>query len=667
MASWSVRLRGPKGAGATLSISPDDSVQRFCELAAQLLALPKSKSLTFRAGFPPRLLAYDPNERVQSVFARNDTVVVGIADSSAAPAAPTVIQGVAPRASAAGKRTASARARGSGVRLGDAADDDDDNREADSVGDDRGNSAAAGSEPRKYRRVQALQLTSKEDVAVSLVNAVSGHGTDRAAKFFRAATKTAVEYQYEMALANTRLNAALANRFEIHDVASVRRAGDESAPVEMRVRFKEGMRRWREESVAMLHGAELKAVLKYVLLSGGETGKEMLKPFNMAQCSPRVFWSIARLYSGDIARGLADLVPEEDWSYLDIRARAMSQKAIEAKANEEHWKLWKEESRAKRQLQHAADESNATTASASTNDDVIVIDDSDDGAGAATSRYKSSTPSQTRTAAVPAPVVNRAGRGGADKMAIQRALRAATARAALSRFDVAAQTAEVVSAFQQADETEQKTRVAARDRYDEDTDTDDEAVEPTMTVYCDACNKARILSADEADAADVGADTWTCAKLVDARRASGCDAVDDEVEQIAGKTIALLLQKAQIHTRKQLANATASKALKLLVTPAETANTMLKERLASMIEEARLDEVNDLMSEMVGDADLVGLLELQKLGTPADLVTTPLDLIYDAVRGDEHDDVTVERVQSWREQAKALVQQFPWLSEWRTL
>lgn len=85
------------------------------------------------------------------------------------------------------------------------------------------------------------------------------------------------------------------------------------------------------------------------------------------------------------------------------------------------------------------------------------------------------------------------------------------------------------------------------------------------------------------------------------------------------------------------------------------------------LNQARLDEVNDLMSEMVGDADLVGLLELQKLGTPADLVTTPLDLVYDAVHGDEHADVTVERVQSWRDQAKALVQQFPWLSEWRTV
>lgn len=63
--------------------------------------------------------------------------------------------------------------------------------------------------------------------------------------------------------------------------------------------------------------------------------------------------------------------------------------------------------------------------------------------------------------------------------------------------------------------------------------------------------------------------------------------MDDEVEQIAGKKIALLLQNAHIHTRKDLANATASKTLKLLVTPQETSNATLKERLASMIEEVR--------------------------------------------------------------------------------
>jgi hypothetical protein len=44
-----------------------------------------------------------------------------------------------------------------------------------------------------------------------------------------------------------------------------------------------------------------------------------------------VFWNIARLYNGDVEAGLAALVPDEDWSYLDTRSRQMSKKAMEAK------------------------------------------------------------------------------------------------------------------------------------------------------------------------------------------------------------------------------------------------------------------------------------------------------------------------------------------------
>lgn len=39
----------------------------------------------------------------------------------------------------------------------------------------------------------------------------------------------------------------------------------------------------------------------------------------LARC--RVFWSIARLYGGDIEAGLAELAPDQDWSYLDVRTR----------------------------------------------------------------------------------------------------------------------------------------------------------------------------------------------------------------------------------------------------------------------------------------------------------------------------------------------------------
>lgn len=283
---------------------------------------------TVRSGFPPRVVEYDVNDQVQNVFARNDTVVVAVVDvSRSAAAEPTVIQGAPIRkapgrgaAAASGKKqaptkkvqgvhtlsgppqkarsTAAARVassikrktHGEGFRLGETLEDEDDAEGVTTVAAAAETVAESTEPPPKYRRTQAIHLNSKEDIETNLINAVSSKTKDRAAKFFRAATKTAVEYQYDMTLANARLNAALSNRFEIHNVTSVRRTGtngDEDRPVEMKVKFKESVRKWREETVAMLHDVELKAVLKYVLISGGETGKEMLKPFNMAQCSPR--------------------------------------------------------------------------------------------------------------------------------------------------------------------------------------------------------------------------------------------------------------------------------------------------------------------------------------------------------------------------------------------
>lgn len=281
----------------------------------------------------------DGSALVKHVFEANDTVVVDTSSGAAAPVqapASTVKKAAAkPKRADANKTAAKAprgrvhtlnpptsskkappkrKITGSGQQLGNSLESNPSAAaEAASAGDN-------GDEPqRKYRRSRAINLTSKEDVEISLVNAVSGQSHDRAAKFFRAATKNAVEHQYELTLATARLNAALAHNFEIEELSTTRRADGSAA--KLRVRFKETPRKWKEETVDLLKTDELQAILKYVLLSGGETGREMLKPFNMAQVSIRVFWSIARMYDGDVAAGLADLVPDEDWSFLDTRTR----------------------------------------------------------------------------------------------------------------------------------------------------------------------------------------------------------------------------------------------------------------------------------------------------------------------------------------------------------
>jgi hypothetical protein len=48
------------------------------------------------------------------------------------------------------------------------------------------------------------------------------------------------------------------------------------------------------EQVAALTADEVAAVVRFVLDHEGESGVEMMKPFKMAEVSPRIFWSIAR-------------------------------------------------------------------------------------------------------------------------------------------------------------------------------------------------------------------------------------------------------------------------------------------------------------------------------------------------------------------------------------
>ena len=40
---------------------------------------------------------------------------------------------------------------------------------------------------------------------------------------------------------------------------------------------------------------EVASVVRFVVENEGDSGVEMMKPFKMAEVSPRIFWSIARL------------------------------------------------------------------------------------------------------------------------------------------------------------------------------------------------------------------------------------------------------------------------------------------------------------------------------------------------------------------------------------
>jgi hypothetical protein len=281
------------------------------------------------------VVEYTPDDTVQLKFANNDNIVVDTASPDAEPrqAVATAASSTLPKGRAAtrgvaasvARATANARAaakakatpkepvrggvhtlhsgsakpravpasqkrkeRGDGVRLGASMDEESVVVDPAPRMDDGDESAP------KYRRTRALHLTSKDDIGIQLAEAVSGQSKGRVGQFFRAATKSAVEHQYAMTLANARLKAALSQQFEIQSIAAATKDGSEASGGELRVKFKESVRKWKEEIVTLLQPMELQAALKYILISGGDTGREMLKPFNMAQVSPRYVYARLR-------------------------------------------------------------------------------------------------------------------------------------------------------------------------------------------------------------------------------------------------------------------------------------------------------------------------------------------------------------------------------------
>ena len=168
-----------------------------------------------------------------------------------------------------------------------------------------------------------------------MVDAMSGRSSSRKGKFLKAATQAAVEKQYDVARGNHRLHAALKGEVEIEDSQTMRSFSD-GPSTEMVVRYKRE-RSWVEETVTAVPRAVLQGVLNVILMeSEGEAGQEHVKPHNLAQTSPRVFWSIYRHFGSDLDAALAELLPNVDLTFLGARTKRLSEKAIENKRQAEH-------------------------------------------------------------------------------------------------------------------------------------------------------------------------------------------------------------------------------------------------------------------------------------------------------------------------------------------
>lgn len=100
-------------------------------------------------------------------------------------------------------------------------------------------------------------------------------------------------------------------------------------------------RKWREDDVVDLVELEvLKEVVREMVRDEGT--REKLRMREMAKESLVVFWNLVQVYGMEIEKGMMELCPELDWSWLHSRKRKLSAKAIQSRESERLWKKQKQ-------------------------------------------------------------------------------------------------------------------------------------------------------------------------------------------------------------------------------------------------------------------------------------------------------------------------------------
>lgn len=218
------------------------------------------------------------------------------------------------------------------------------------------------SKPRQGQTQDGGQGTTESDISEHLISAVSG-GSSRRDKVLRKVFRSAVEYQYSSSKAVARLQAVYAGTYNIEASASARILGSGmSSQLDVTFPRGGGQRGTFSETVELLGEELLKALLKVAVEDTEGEGKEVLKPMNLARCSPRIFWSIVHRYGSNLIDAIQRLLAGvDDCSWLTLRKRELSDKAKENERQEQ-------ERAAVRELRKRKREGGSATASEGTNE-----------------------------------------------------------------------------------------------------------------------------------------------------------------------------------------------------------------------------------------------------------------------------------------------------------
>jgi hypothetical protein len=185
-------------------------------------------------------------------------------------------------------------------------------------------------------------LGSEDDISFALISSLdSGSKGGKVSKVLRASMKKTVEKSYEASRAVVR-NSAIASRKATFSQVANQGGNTNNSTGTSLVKYPKSVegRGYFEEQVHIITPMMLKAVVQAVYDDHDEndldgesaSGREMLKPSNMALLSPRVFWSLWYHYQDNCAsieQALDKMLPDLDWSFLHNRFRQLSEKAKE--------------------------------------------------------------------------------------------------------------------------------------------------------------------------------------------------------------------------------------------------------------------------------------------------------------------------------------------------
>jgi len=186
-------------------------------------------------------------------------------------------------------------------------------------------------------------LGSEDDISFALISSLDSgsKGNGKVSKVLRASMKKTVEKSYEASRAVVRNSAIASRKATFSQVANQGENTNNSTGTSL-VKYPKSVegRGYFEEQVHIITPLMLKAVIQAVYDDHDEndldgesaSGREMLKPSNMALLSPRVFWSLWYHYQehcASIEQALKRMLPDLDWSFLFRRSRQLSEKAKE--------------------------------------------------------------------------------------------------------------------------------------------------------------------------------------------------------------------------------------------------------------------------------------------------------------------------------------------------